>query len=104
MGGRGTHIEEGILIEVKEKTEEPPLYKVFLHNDDYTTKEFVVQVLVSIFNKTLDEASQLMWHVHRNGLGVCGVYPFQVAETKIKQVKATSREHGFPLKMTMEPE
>lgn len=81
---------------------EPPLYKVLLHNDDFTTKAFVVEVLMAVFNKSIDDATQLMWHVHRNGIGVCGIYTLDVAETKIKQVTTLARESGFPLKLTME--
>ena len=80
------------------------MYKVLLHNDDYTTKAFVVEILVAIFNKSVDEATQLMWQVHRNGVGVCGIYPYDIAETKINLVIKVSRENGFPLKASMEQE
>lgn len=104
MGSQHPDLHEDFLTDIDEEITEPPLYKVLLHNDDFTTKEFVVTVLVSVFNKSLDEATKLMWSVHRNGLGVAGVYPFEVAETKIGIVRATAEENGFPLKMTMEPE
>ena len=104
MAGHEPDIREDVTTDIDEETTEPPLYKVLLHNDDFTTKEFVVTVLVSVFNKSLDQATQLMWSVHRHGVGVAGVYPFEVAETKIGIVKATAEEYGFPLKMTMEPE
>jgi len=97
-------IKEHVLTNVDEKVEEPPLFKVLLHNDDFTTKEFVVNILQSVFNKTLDEATRLMWSVHRHGVGVCGVYPYEVAETKVNLVTATARENGFPLKTTLEEE
>ena len=90
--------------EIKEKTTEPPMYKVLLHNDDYTTKAFVVEVLISVFKKSIDEATRLMWHVHRNGSGVCGVYPYEVAETKVSLATTAARENGYPLKTTMEKE
>jgi ATP-dependent Clp protease adaptor protein ClpS len=90
--------------EIKEKTTVPPMYKVLLHNDDYTTKEFVVYLLKSVFHKSLDEAVNLMWHIHRSGYGVCGVYTRDLAETKIKITKEMSREYGYPLKATMEEE
>ena len=90
--------------EIEEKTTEPPLYKVLLHNDDYTTKDFVVEVLIAVFNKSIDEATSLMWHVHKNGSGVCGVYPYEMAETKVSLATMTARENGFPLKTTMERE
>jgi ATP-dependent Clp protease adaptor protein ClpS len=80
------------------------MYKVLLYNDDYTTKAFVVELLIVIFNKSIDEATRLMWHIHRNGIGVCGIYPYEVAETKINQVTTAARESGFPLKSTMERE
>ena len=93
-----------ILEEIEEKTTEPPMYNVLIHNDDYTTKAFVVEVLISVFNKSIDEASRLMWHVHRNGIGVCGVYPYEMAETKVSLATMAARENGFPLKTTMEKE
>ncbi len=96
--------QEGILEEIKEKVAEPPMYKVLLHNDDYTTKAFVVGILTAIFNKSVEEATHLMWQVHRNGVGVCGIYPYELAETKINIVTKSARENGFPLKTTMEKE
>ena len=93
-----------ILEEIEEKTTEPPMYNVLIHNDDYTTKAFVVEVLISVFNKSIDEATRLMWHVHRNGIGVCGVYPYEMAETKVSLATMAARENGFPLKTTMEKE
>ena len=102
MGEKSPGLEEEILTEVEKEIDEPRLYRVLLHNDDYTTREFVVQVLVAVFNKSLDEATRLMWHVHRNGVGTCGLYPLEVAETKITLATAAAREHGFPLKLTLE--
>jgi ATP-dependent Clp protease adaptor protein ClpS len=90
--------------EIEEKTTEPPMYKVLLHNDDYTTKAFVVEVLIAVFNKSIDEATRLMWHVHKNGSGVCGVYPHEMAETKVSRATMAARENGFPLQTTMERE
>jgi len=89
---------------VEEKTTEPPMYKVLLHNDDYTTKAFVVGILMAVFNKSAEEATNLMWHVHRNGSGVCGIYPYEMAETKVNLVRMIARENGFPLKTSMEKE
>ena len=97
-------IQEEILEKNEDKTTEPPMYKVLLHNDDYTTKAFVVEILTAVFNKSIDEAVGLMWQVHRNGVGVCGVYPYEMAETKINVVTKVARENGFPLKSTMERE
>ena len=96
--------QEKPLSEIDEETSEPTMYKVLLHNDDYTTKAFVVAILGGVFNKSPEEATRLMWHVHKNQVGVCGIYPLEVAETKIAQVAALARENGFPLKATMEAE
>ena len=83
---------------------EPRRYRVLLHNDDYTTMEFVVEVLVSIFRKTSDEAMAIMLTVHERGLGSCGVYTEEVAETKVAQVHDRARKAGFPLRCSMEEE
>ena len=88
--------------ETDQETTEPPDYKVLLHNDDYTTKAFVVEILMVVFSKSLEEASHLMWYVHINNIGVCGTYPLEVAETKIDQGTSLARENGFPLKLTLE--
>ena len=104
MSDHEPDIKEGVISEIDEEVSEPPMYKVLLHNDDFTTKEFVVSILVTVFNKSLDDATRLMWEIHKKGTGLCGVYPFEVAETKIGIVTATARENGFPLKSTMEPE
>jgi len=98
------HNQEGFLEEIKEKITDPPMYKVLLHNDDYTPKAFVVEILTAIFNKPIEEATRLMWQVHRNGVGMCGIYPHELAETKINIVTKAARENGFPLKATMEKE
>jgi len=90
--------------ETKEKLERPPLYKVLLHNDDYTTQEFVVWVLETIFQKPYAEAFTIMMSVHRSGLGVAGVYTHEVAETKLRTTMQTAEAHEFPLLVTMEPE
>ncbi len=90
--------------ETKKKAEHPPLYRVILHNDDYTTMEFVVEILMKVFGKTLEKATQIMLNVHRLGKGVCGVYTYEIAETKVNTVHNLSRERGFPLKSTMEKE
>src|SRR2546423_12403209 len=90
--------------EAEEKTEEPPLFKVLLHNDDYTTMEFVVWVLQSIFNMPEDLAFQVMLNVHVKGIGVAGVYTYEIAEMKVAKTTALAREHEFPLLVTMEKE
>jgi ATP-dependent Clp protease adaptor protein ClpS len=86
------------------KTKRPPLYKCILLNDDYTPMEFVVEILKDIFHKQLAEATRIMLHVHQNGMGVAGVYPFEIAETKIKTVEELAQERQFPLKCVMEKE
>jgi ATP-dependent Clp protease adaptor protein ClpS len=96
--------QEDPIAELDEEITEPPMYKVLLHNDDFTTKAFVVEVLMGIFNKSQEEATGLMWQIHKNRVGVCGVYPLEVAETKIIQLSALARENGSPLKATMEAE
>jgi ATP-dependent Clp protease adaptor protein ClpS len=102
MGGTKPEIFEGELSETRDEVTEPRLYKVLIHNDDYTTKDFVVQILVVIFNKSTEEASQIMWQAHHHGTALCGIYPFEVAETKVTVVTEAARENGFPLKLTIE--
>jgi ATP-dependent Clp protease adaptor protein ClpS len=96
--------QEEKISEIDEEITEPPNYKVLLHNDDYTTKAFVVEILMVVFNKSLEEATHLMWYVHKNNIGVCGIYPLEVAETKIDQGITLARENGSPLKLTLEKE
>jgi ATP-dependent Clp protease adaptor protein ClpS len=84
------------------KLKTPRLYKVLLLNDDYTTMEFVVYVLQSIFRLPEAEAVQIMLHVHKNGMGVAGVYPRQIAETRVAQVEALARQHEYPLRCNLE--
>ena len=81
---------------------EPPMFRVLLHNDDFTTMDFVVQILMRVFNKTFEEAAQIMLNVHRKGIGLCGVYTYEVAESKVDTVNSLAREHQYPLKCTME--
>jgi ATP-dependent Clp protease adaptor protein ClpS len=97
-----TGFEESAVAESREKVEEPPLYKVLLHNDDFTTMEFVVWVLESVFNMAEEQAIQVMLNVHLRGLGVAGIYTYEIAETKIEKTTALAREHEFPLLVTME--
>lgn len=89
-------------VTVEKKLEEPSRYRVLLHNDDYTTMDFVVSVLCDIFCKTVDEATAIMLTVHKSGIGQCGVYTYEVAETKVKRVHNAAQAAGFPLKCTME--
>lgn len=92
------------LTKPKAKTAKPPLYRVLLLNDDYTPMDFVVLVLVRFFKRTPEDATRIMLNVHEQGVGVCGVYPFEIAETKVTQVTRTARQAGHPLRCTMEPE
>jgi len=91
---------------LKESTEqelkEPPMYRVLLYNDDYTTMDFVVQILEEIFNKSPSDAIKIMLNVHRNGVGICGYYTGEVAETKVRAVHVRAREADFPLRASME--
>jgi len=88
----------------KVKTKKPRLYKVLLHNDDYTSMEFVVMILASIFHLGENRAVEIMLHVHQRGVGVAGVYTYEVAETKVRKTMDLARDHEFPLRCTMEPE
>ena len=97
-----TDFEEAAVAESREKVEEPPLYKVLLHNDDFTTMEFVVWVLESIYNMPEEQAIQVMLNVHLRGTGVAGIYTYEVAETKVEKTTALAREHEYPLLVTME--
>lgn len=81
---------------------EPKKYHVYLLNDDYTSMEFVIDILIGIFRKTYAQAHQIMMQVHQGGRGLCGTYSYEIAETKIQQVSSLSRESGFPLKAIME--
>jgi ATP-dependent Clp protease adaptor protein ClpS len=95
-------MEEEVLSETEDDVDEPSMYSVFLHNDDYTTMEFVVEVLITLFNKSIEEATAIMLKVHQEGSGLCGVYTFEVAETKVDIVQHLALEEGFPLMCTME--
>ena len=88
----------------KTKTKRPSLYKVLLLNDDYTPMDFVVFVLERFFNKQREEATRIMLHVHQKGVGMCGIYSYEIAETKVAQVMNFARQHQHPLQCTMEKE
>ena len=96
--------QAGLLEKPRPKTKKPPLYKVLLLNDDYTPMDFVVHVLQQFFNKDREEATRIMLTVHYHGVGVCGVYPYEIAETKVEQVMQLARSHGHPLQCVMERE
>ena len=88
----------------KPETQRPKLFKVLLHNDDYTPMEFVIKVLIDVFNKNQDEATYIMLTVHTKGLACCGAFPHSVAETKTTKVMNLAKQNGHPLLCTMEPE
>ena len=94
--------EESAVAESAEKVDQPPLYKVLLHNDDYTTMDFVVWVLQSIFTMPEEQAVQVMLNVHVMGIGTAGIYTYEIAEMKVEKTIAAAREHEFPLLCTME--
>lgn len=91
-----------VISRVKPKTKRPNLYRVLILNDDYTPMEFVVHILERFFNKNRQEATRIMMHVHRRGVGICGVYTYEVAETKVTQVMDFARQHQHPLQCTLE--
>lgn len=97
-------IEERIEEKAAQKTERPRLYRVLLLNDDYTTMDFVVHILRTVFHKPLIEATRIMLHVHKSGKGLCGVYTREIAETKVELVNELARKNQFPLKCVMEKE
>ena len=94
--------QRGLLLDTKPKTKKPSMYNVLLLNDDYTPMEFVVMVLEKIFNKKQEEATQIMLHVHKNGIGVCGTFTYEVAESKCKSVMDMAKKNEHPLQCTME--
>jgi ATP-dependent Clp protease adaptor protein ClpS len=102
MPGRGPESDEGILEKTRQKVAKPPLYRVVLHNDDYTTMDFVIRVLESVFQKRPAEAYRIMMKVHTEGCGNCGSYTFEVAETKVSLVHDLARAEGFPLRASVE--
>jgi ATP-dependent Clp protease adaptor protein ClpS len=94
----------GVIVKAKPKTKKPSMYKVLMLNDDYTPMEFVVHILERFFSKTREEATRIMLHVHRRGVGICGVYTYEVAESKVTQVMDFARQHQHPLQCTLEKE
>ena len=89
-------------VRTQARTRQPPMFTVVMHNDDYTTMEFVVEALVKVFHKTPTEANRVMLHIHFKGAGICGTYPYEIAETKIGKVHDLARREGFPLRCTLE--
>jgi ATP-dependent Clp protease adaptor protein ClpS len=94
----------GVATESSTEVRRPPMYKVFLHNDDYTTMEFVVFILEAIFHHAEETAYQIMMHVHTRGVGVAGLFPYEVAEAKVEQVHSLAQENDYPLRCSLEPE
>ncbi len=104
MNEYSPEVEEEVTSETKDEVREPSMFRVLLHNDDYTTMEFVIEILIIVFNKSPEEAVEIMLNVHRKGIGICGVYTYEVSETKVNIVHVLAQENGFPLKCTMEKE
>jgi ATP-dependent Clp protease adaptor protein ClpS len=102
--GGGEAPNTGVVVKTRPKTRKPAMYKVLMLNDDYTPMEFVVHVLERFFQKTREEATRIMLHVHRRGVGVCGVFTYEVAETKVTQVMDLARQNQHPLQCTIEKE
>jgi ATP-dependent Clp protease adaptor protein ClpS len=103
-GGTTEGPNTGVVVKARPKTRKPAMYKVLMLNDDYTPMEFVVHVLERFFQKSREEATRIMLHVHRRGVGVCGVYTYEVAETKVTQVMDLARQNQHPLQCTIEKE
>ena len=102
MGKTRPELEERTGADSREKLQEPSRYRILMHNDHYTTMDFVVRVLETVFNKPRAEAVEIMLNIHRQGIGVCGVFTAEVAETKVDIVHALAQQQGFPLKCSME--
>ena len=101
-GGSRSGTDTIVRPKAKTKTQRPNLYRVLLLNDDYTPMEFVVLVLQEVFNKSREEATRIMYHVHQKGVGECGVFPYEVAETKVTRVMDSARKNQHPLQCVME--
>ena len=102
LGGDGEDNDQGVAVKSRSKTKKPSMYRVLMLNDDYTPMEFVIHVLESFFNKSHDEATQVMLHVHQKGVGVCGVYTYEIAETKVNQTMDLAQQNQHPLQCTIE--
>ena len=102
QGNDGGDGDSGTVTLTRTKTQKPSMYKVLLLNDDYTPMEFVIYVLQRFFSKSAEDATKVMLHVHQSGVGICGVFTYEVAETKVTQVMDMARQHDHPLQCTME--
>jgi len=103
-GGTKHGADSGVMLKSRPKTKRPSMYKVLLLNDDFTPMDFVVHILEKFFSKTRAEATDVMLHVHRRGVGICGIYTYEIAETKVTQVMDYARANEQPLQCTMEKE
>ena len=103
-GGDDGRTTTGVVVKPRAKVKKPSMYKVLVLNDDYTPMEFVVRVLERYFSKSTEEATRIMLHVHQKGVGICGVFTFEVAETKVNQVMELARKNQHPLQCTLEKE
>lgn len=101
-GGGQDDLEHGVAVKSRTKTKKPSMYKVLILNDDYTPMEFVVHVLEQFFAKSHEEATRVMLHVHQKGVGICGVYTYEIAETKVNQTMDLAQQHQHPLQCTIE--
>ena len=99
---QGDGLENGIAVKTRVNTKKPSMYKVLMLNDDYTPMEFVIHVLESFYNKAHEEATQIMLHVQQKGVGTCGVYTYEIAETKVNQTMDLAQQHQHPLQCTIE--
>lgn len=104
MSNERTDFEEIVVSRGDTEIKEPQMYKALLHNDDYTSMEFVVSILQNVFGKDINEATEIMLNVHEKGIGVAGIYTYEVCETKIAVVHELARKNEFPLRCTMEAE
>lgn len=95
-------VQGGVATDQRREVKEPPLFQVLLHNDDYTTMDFVIMILESVFHKKAEDATKIMLNVHQKGVGVAGVYTRDMAETKIALVHELARQHEYPLKCSLE--
>ena len=89
-------------VDSQQEARQPPMFKVLMHNDDYTSMEFVVETLIEVFHKSPTDANRIMLHIHFKGHGVCGIYPYEVAETKVSKVHAMARSSGYPLRCSLD--